>query len=134
MSLDHYRLPASVREGVELELPEAPGEKFRVRLPSRYNREFQTAQQRAVAMTFGDDFKPDLSRVDFFAWQEARHSAFLDHCVLEMPPGMTKEILAGDYRPALDALFELASELAEAEDDEAAATTKKNRKPSRLAS
>jgi hypothetical protein len=136
MGLDKYRLPASVREGVWLELPDAPGDKFRVRLPSRYNREYTAAQQRAVAVSVGDDFKlkPDLAHVDFFAWQEARYQAFLEFCVLDLPPGLTKAQLNDEYRPGLEVLFNMASDLADMEDAEADATTKKNSKPAKLAS
>lgn len=126
MDLEQYRVPASVREGVNIDLPGSKGATFRVRLPSKYNRAFQGAQQRAAKMRLGVDGKPDFSQVDFIGWQEARLDAFLEHCILAMPDGMTAELLAGDYRPALEALFEAASARAEAEDDEAAKTVKKS--------
>jgi hypothetical protein len=125
MDMELYRVPLSVREGVDIDLPGAKGATFRVRLPSKYNREYQHAHQRAVKMRVGSDGKPDFTQTNVLEWQDARHEAFLDHCVVGMPEGMTREKLAGEYRPALEALYAKASEMAEAEDDEAIETVKK---------
>lgn len=123
--LERYRVPLSAREGVEIELDGSTG-KFLVKLPSRYNRAYTIAATRALAVKLGEDGKADLSATDFVAWREARLDAFLDHCVVTIPEGITREALAEEYRPALDALFEAAEELAEAEDAEAIETTKKS--------
>lgn len=125
MTFEAYRVPASAREGVEIALPEAPQAKFRVRLPSHYNRNYSVAAQRAMTVKIGPDGKPDYSGVDFIAWREARLAAFLEHCVIEMPEGITREGLADEYRPGLEALFERAEELASAEEGEAIESTKK---------
>jgi hypothetical protein len=124
MDFERYRLPASVREGVVIEL-EGTEAKFRVRLPSKYNREYQAAQQRGAKLTLRADGKPDISKVDLLAWAAVRLEAFLEHCIVEMPKGMTREMLAGEYRPGLEALFERASEMADEEDAEAIETVKK---------
>lgn len=124
--LERYRVPLSAREGVEIELDGSTG-KFLVKLPSRYNRGYTAAATRALAVSLGEDGKADLSATDFVAWREARLDAFLDHCVVSMPEGVTREMLAGEYRPALDALFNRAEELAEAEDGEAIEAVKKSK-------
>jgi hypothetical protein len=125
VDFERYRLPASVRVGVLIELEGTEGAPFLVRLPSRYNREYTAAQQRAMGVSMDEDFRPDFTKVDFVRWKEARLEAFLEHCVLEMPKGMTRELLATEYRPGLEALFDQASALADMEDEEAIEVTKK---------
>lgn len=130
MDLERYRVPASVREGVVIELPGTKDAVFRVALPSEHNRAFSAAQQSALmgkaGMTMGDDGKPDLTQVDFRKFQEARIEAFLQHCILDLPEGLTREALAGEYWPALKALFDRACDLAKDEAASAAAVTKKS--------
>lgn len=125
MDFEAYRVPASAREGVDIELPAAPGAVFRVKLPTRYNREYAAAAQRALAVKLGADGRPDFSQVDFAEWREARLAAFLEHCVVAYPDGLTREMLADEYRPGAEALFERAEELANAEEAEAIEATKK---------
>ena len=48
-------------------------------------------------------------------WEEGRLVAFLDLCVVEMPEGVTRKDLLGQYRPALTALFAEAEKLADQE-------------------
>ncbi len=102
-----------------------------VALPSEHNRAFQAEQQRALVdegkVKLGEDNKPDFSTVDFVAWKEARIKAFLDICILQLPDGLTKEMLAGDYYPGLEALFEKATDLAADEAKAAAIATKKSK-------
>lgn len=125
MDFDRYRVPASAREGVDIALPGTTDAVFRVRLPTRYNRAYMAAAQRALAVKLGEDGRADLSAVDFVAWREARLAAFLDHCVIGIPEGLTREGLAEEYRPGLEALFAAAEELAEAEEEAAEAAEKK---------
>lgn len=126
MSFEAYRVPSSAREGVEITLPDAPQAVFRVRLPSHYNREYSIAAQRALTVRLGPDGKPDYGSIDFIAWREARLAAFLEHCVLTLPEGLTRESLADEYRPGLIALFERAEEMAGEEEAEAIESTKKS--------
>lgn len=125
MDFEAYRVPASARLGVDIELPGTTGAVFRVKLPSRYNRDYSAAVQRAMAMRVDENGKPDLSSVDFVAWREARLAAFLDFCVIGYPEGLTREALAEEYRPGLEALFERAEELAADEEAEAIESVKK---------
>jgi hypothetical protein len=126
MDFARYRVPASARDGVDIDLPGTTGATFRVRLPSHYNREYSAAAQRALSMKLTADGKPDLTTVDFLAWREARLAAFLEHCVIGFPDGLTRDDLADEYRPGLEALFERAEELANDEQVEAIETTKKS--------
>jgi hypothetical protein len=125
MNLERYRVPASAREGVVIELDGTTDAAFRVRLPSHYNRPYSLAAARALAMRMGEDGKPDLTQVDFVAWREARLMAFLEHCIVDLPEGLTREALADEFRPALQALFDRAEEMASDEEAEAIETTKK---------
>ena len=125
MDFEKYRVPASARDGVDIELEGTSGAVFRVRLPNHFNREYSAAAQRALAVRMGQDGKPDLTQIDFVAWREARLDAFLQHCIVILPEGLTKDQLADEFRPGLQALFERAEELANDEEAEAVEATKK---------
>jgi|SRR6516225_184639 len=127
MDFERYRVPASVREGVVIELPGTSEAQFLVALPSEHNRAYSAAVQRATPITLDDDDRPDFSKVDYVSWQSARIEAFLQHCILRMPDGLTPEALRGDYYPGLVALFRCAEDLASDENDRAKAATKKSR-------
>lgn len=118
MSLERYRVPDSVRTGVWLELPDAPGARFRVRLPSRANREWQREvlkQMAASGMKVTAEGELDESAVDaqeMVNWAERRLIAFQRLCIVEGPPGFELDSLLDDYWPALGALFNLAAQQA----------------------
>lgn len=130
MDFERYRVPKSVSEGVRIELPGTEGAPFLVALPSEHNRAFSAAQQRALmeggAVTLGPDNKPEFSGVDFIRYREARIEAFLEHCILELPAGITRDLLRTDYYPGLVALFDKASDLADDEARAGDAATKKS--------
>jgi len=102
-----------------------------VALPSEHNRAFNAASQRALVdggnVTLGEDNKPAFSGVDFVRYREARIEAFLDHCILQMPAGMTAELMRGDYYPGLCALYDRAADMAEDESKAGEVATKKSR-------
>jgi len=131
MDFERYKVPKSVSEGVEIELPGTKGAPFLVSLPSEHNRAFAAAKQRAMVaggkVTLGEDGKPDFSKVDFIAFRDAQLEAFLVHCILKMPEGITAEDLRGDYYPGLVALFDRASDMASDEEKAGAIATKKLR-------
>ena len=112
-------------------LPGTKDAAFLVALPTEHNRAFNAAQQRALmdggAVTLGPDNKPEFSGVDFVRYREARIEAFLDHCVLQLPEGLTKELMRSDYYPGLCALYDRASDLADDEAKAGEAATKKSR-------
>lgn len=131
MDFERYRVPASVREGVVIELPGTSDAPFLVALPSEHNRAFSAAQQRAL-MSGGNvkldaDGKPEFSGADFAAFREARIEAFVEHCLLQLPDGITKEQLRGEYYPGLLALFQRATDMAEDEAKTGEAATKKSK-------
>lgn len=129
MDFERYRVPASAVDGVTIELPGTEGAPFRVALPSEHNRAYSAAQQRALmeggTVTLGDGGEPQFSGVDFVRYREARIEAFLEHCILEMPEGITKDLLRTAYYPGLIALFDRANDLAEDESKAGEAATKK---------
>lgn len=131
MDFERYKVPKSVSEGVEIELPGTKQAAFLVALPSDHNRAFTAAKQRALmaggAVTLGEDGKPDFSKVDFIAFRDAQLEAFLAHCILKFPEGITPEGLRGDYHPGLVALFDKAVDMASDEEKAGAAATKKLR-------
>src|SRR5580765_2236380 len=133
MDLELYRVPAAVREGVTLTLPNTEAS-FRVRLPSQHNRPFSRAVQNAK---FSDvkvttDGNVEMGVINVPALRDQRISAFCDHClIMPLPGGMTLEALQGDYYPALDWLFTDAERLAAELDQEAITAKKKSVNSSR---
>lgn len=131
MDFERYRVPKTVTEGVRLELPGTTGAAFLVALPSEHNRAFAAAQQRALmeggTVSLDADNKPEFSGVDFLRYRDARIEAFLEHCVLELPDGITRDLLRTDYYPGLVALFDMASDLAETEAQAGERAVKKSR-------
>jgi len=131
MDFERYRTPRSVTEGVTLELPGTSGAEFVVALPSEHNRAFMAAQQRALVgkgkAQLGEDNELNFADFDAVEFQEARTKAFLDHCILKLPDGLTREMLAGEYYAGLQALFAQANDLAEDEKKAAAIATKKSK-------
>lgn len=125
--LAKYRLPASVHVGVWIELPDAEGARFLVRLPTKYNRQYERAWKRALfdaATNVNPDGSPSLRGFDAGALDDAQVVAFVEHCIVECPEGVTKEALTGEYWPAALALFKEAKRRADAEDGEADAAGK----------
>lgn len=133
MDFERYRVPKSVTEGIVIELPGTEGAEFLVALPSEHNRAYTAAQQRALidggAVKLGEDNKPipDPGALDYVRYREARIEAFLEHCVLRLPEGLTKDLLRGDYYPGLVALFDKASDMAEDEGRAGEAAVKKSK-------
>lgn len=127
MDFERYRVPASVRDGVWLELPGTSDARFLVSLPGEHNRAYQAALQRAMPMTVDVEGKVQFPELDVVEWQGHRVEAFLEHCVRELPEGMTRELLRTDYYPGLVALFMRASDLAADEAAQASADAKKLR-------
>jgi hypothetical protein len=131
MDFERYRVPRSVSEGVPIDLPGTEGATFLVALPSEHNRAFAAAQQRALmeggTIALGADNKPEFNGVDFLRYRDARIEAFLEHCILQLPDGITRDLLRTDYYPGLVALFDAATDLAESEAAKGEAATKKLR-------
>jgi len=125
-----YRVPSSAIDGVLITLPDAPAVTFRVRLPSRHNRAYQAAIQLAVgrAATIGDGGVVQLDPERIADMAESRLEAFLAHCLDlgSLPTGIDADALRGAYRPALEALYEQALILADAEEGEADAAVGKS--------
>lgn len=120
MSLERYRVPASVREGEWIELP--GGARFLVKLPSSANRLWQRESLRLLAdrgdLKLGADGRVDLTRLEgarMAEWIEERLKLFRRVCVIEGPSGFDLEALEDEYFPALEKLFELAEARAEAQ-------------------
>jgi hypothetical protein len=119
--LDAYKMPG--RESITL-----PNTKvtFGIELPTQWNRPYNRAWQEAIsengAMENGSFVVKGLSAI---AFQEAQISAFITHCVKDMPEGMTAELLAGDYYPAAETLFRIATARASEVEERAKAQTGK---------
>lgn len=131
MSLDKYRLPASVTDGVAITLPDTDAP-FRVRLPTQLNRSWrkyvlQTLSEMGAKFdSTGDVQGVSLDPGRLAEWEEARIAAFVDLCVVAYPNGLDRDALLGDYYPAAEALFAAALELAEKEDAAAGEAAKKS--------
>jgi hypothetical protein len=99
---------------------------FGVELPTQWNRPYNRAWQEAIsengAMENGTFVVKGLSAI---AFQETQISAFINTCIKDMPEGMTVELLAGDYYPAAETLFRIATELAGKLEERAKAQTGK---------
>jgi hypothetical protein len=129
MDLERYRVPASVLEGVEIELPGSEDARFRVALPTESNRAFIAALQRQLVRRAApaESGPPDFSVIDSLAFRDARIEAFREQCILEMPGELTRDQLGGEFWPALAALYERANDLATDEEAGAKAAVKKSR-------
>ena len=129
MNLDKYRIPQSAIAGEWLELPASDGARFLVKLPSQANREWQRENMQLLT-DHGVDVKFDdkgelqqrtaIDAGGAVRWQEARLEAFARLCVLDGPPGFDRALLLTEFYPALQKLFALAQQRAEAEEVEAA--------------
>lgn len=126
MNLDRYRIPAAVREGVWIELPDAGGAKFLVRLPAASNRAWQREMLQRMAkcgVQITADGAIDANAPGateaMFRWQDGRLDKFLELCVMKGPDGFDLSSLADEFRPALQWLFDRAEALAEEETKEA---------------
>lgn len=115
MSLERYRVPASVWLGEWIELPHAGGERFLIKLPSAANREWQREMLTlmvSAGVRLTDAGEVDTAAVDrtaLIAFREKQLCAFARLCVIEGPPGFDLSQLTGEYWPALVALYERAS-------------------------
>ena len=120
MSLERYRVPASVWLGEWIELPQG-GARFLVKLPSASNREWQREMLTLMVgagVRLDDAGEVDTQAVDrtaLIAFREKQLCAFAQLCVIEGPPGFDLKQLTGEYWPALVALWEQASERASQE-------------------
>jgi hypothetical protein len=123
MTLESYRVPAGVREGIELTLP-GTTTTFRVKLPSSSNKPYQRAMMIAWPNEGELDSIPIAERL---ALLDAQHQAFGDHCLVDpLPDGLTFEILRDEYPAALDWLTMEAARLATDLDAEASDAAKKS--------
>lgn len=128
MNLDKYRIPASAMVGEWLELPDSDGARFLVRLPSQANREWQRASMElfdasGIGMQIdkaGELQQSGINAAGAVRWQDARLKAFARLCVIEGPAGFDLALLLTEFYPALQTLFELAQQRAEAEEAEGA--------------
>jgi hypothetical protein len=125
-----YRVPDSARIGVDIALKQYPDVVFRVKLPSKHNRAYTRALRQAMFAGARMDAsgQVDVSSVDITQITDARIGAFAEHCLcMPLPTGMTREMLADEYYPALEELFETASDMADAADAEGEKAAKKSR-------
>lgn len=127
MDFERYRVPAAVRDGVWIELPGTKDAKFLVSLPTEHNRAYSAALQRALPLRLDGTGHVGMGEFDYVEWQATRIEAFLTHCILEFPAGMTAEQMRTDYYPGLVALFTLATDMAEDDTKQAKAATKKSK-------
>jgi hypothetical protein len=127
MDFERYRVPASVREGVWIELPGTKDARFLVALPSEHNRAYQAAVQKTIPVR-GEGNKTEVAfdKLNLVEWQGMRIEAFLEHCILELPTGITKELMRTEYFPGLVALFNKANDLSDDEAKTAKADLKKS--------
>jgi hypothetical protein len=128
MNLESYRVPAAVRDGVEIILPDSDAV-FRVRLPSRHNRAFTRALQAALFadVKLNPDGQFEAQRIDVARFRDTQLDVFCDHClIMPLPGGITLDQLRDDYFPALEALFSEAERLAGLIDTEGDAAKKKS--------
>lgn len=96
---------------------------FVVALPTRWNKQYTTAWQMALANESGEDFKIKTGASSVVSMMGAQQKAFAEHCILESP--LSTEELLGDYVPLLDILHEKANELARIEEERADTLGKK---------
>ena len=121
MSLEKYRVPPSAWTGEWIDLPDSPGDRFLVKLPSSANREWQREMLKlmvSAGVRLTDAGEVDANAVDrasLITYREKQLTAFAKLCVIEGPPGFDLDLLTGEYWPALVALYERAMALADAE-------------------
>lgn len=123
MSMESYRVPAGVREGVELTLP-GTDTVFRVKLPSSSNKPYQ----RALMMTWPTEVEwSTLPVAEQLALMDAQQQAFAEHCLVHpLPDGLTFSMLRDEYPAALDWLTTESARLALELDQEASDAAKKS--------
>ncbi len=128
MSLESYRVPLGVREGVELTLP-GTDSVFRVKLPSQSNKPYQRALMMAAAIAQGD--RPmdggEMSPAALPVFLDAQVEAFGAYClVAPLPDGLTFATLRDEYPTALDWITQESMRLARDLDAEASDAAKKS--------
>jgi hypothetical protein len=123
MTLESYRVPAGVREGIELTVP-GTDTTFLVKLPSSFNKAYQRAMM--IAWPNEGDLA-SLPMVEQLALIDAQQQAFGDHCLVHpLPDGLTFATLRDEYPAALDWLTMEAARMAAELDVEASDAAKKS--------
>ena len=123
MSMESYRVPLGVREGVELTLP-GTDTVFRVKLPSSWNKPYQ----RALMTSWPTEVEwSTLPVAEQLALMDKQQQAFADHCLVHpLPDGITFDILRDEYPAALEWLTTESARLALELDQEASDAAKKS--------
>lgn len=128
MNLERYRVPSNVWEGEWIELPDSDGARFLVKLPAAANREWQREVLDLMikfGMSVDDTGKVDadaLSPAELADFRQQRRESFARLCVIRGPDGFDLAQLTGEYWPALVALYGIAVERADRQDEEAEAS------------
>lgn len=99
---------------------------FVVNLPTRWNRAYNRAWQEGLSKgaTRQEDGTFVIGDINPTELQDKQMNAFLEHCLMEAP--LSKDELAGEYYPLLEALFQHAVEEAERQEGVADAAIKKS--------
>ena len=124
-ALDAYRVPDEVLDGTWLDIPNTPVRAL-VRLPCSFNEEYQIAWFLRLDSVPTED-AADRNPAEMIKMKTAMREAFVEVCIVGiegLPEGMDLSEFARVYRPAIDALQNVASKLGTALDERVAAALK----------
>lgn len=100
MSLDKYKLPLCLTEGVEFTLDDAPEVKITIAMPIAANRKFSFGWAKRLPMNQDGTF--DANPFDVM---EAQREELVESCILKVEGVESKETLFKDYPLIIDELW-----------------------------
>lgn len=122
--LNAYKLDKAFTKGVDIELDDAPGVVFTVRLPSQYNRAYAQALFGAMDLKVGDDGQVNTSNL--MTTKYAQEDAFVQHCLIAIDGEEVPGDFLRDYPSAVTELMEKAVELANIIENKVETSVKKS--------
>lgn len=106
MSLDKYKLPLCLTEGVEITLDDAPEVKITVAMPISSNRKFAFGWAKRLPMTQDGKFEANP-----FDVMEAQRAELIDSCILKLEGVDKPETFFSDYPLVIEELWSKVQEL-----------------------
>ena len=115
MSLDKlnsYKLDSAYKDGVVINLDDAPDVDFLVKLPGPYNRPYMAALYGSMNMGLNKDGELD-AKVNIVQTRQAQEDAFLAYCLISIDGQPAPDNFAEDYPKAIEELINKSNELVE---------------------
>lgn len=100
MSLDKYKLPLCLTEGVEITLDDAPEVKITVAMPISSNRKFAFGWAKRLPMNQDGKFEANP-----FDVMEAQRAEFINSCILKLEGVDKPETFFSDYPLVIEELW-----------------------------